>query len=883
MAKSNETKGPLGTRNKKIVLFSDGTGNSSSNPHKTNVWRAYQALDRRPGSGQIAYYDNGVGTSSFTPTAMLGLAFGFGLARNVKQIYGFLCRTYNPQTFSPYAGVIPADDIYGFGFSRGAFTIRIVMGLIASQGIIDRTLVKSERDLDRLITAAYRQFRQEAFAPSLLSYFLAPLRDFIISRWWLRRGLPPYDPEKNLGYVPRGVPSFRSRLQYTLSNAWNAVRGRERIHAPRHVGVVDAPAGYDRSSTVPFRLIKFLGVWDTVDAYGLPVDELTRAWDKIIWPLTVKDRNLSPRITKACHALALDEQRESFEPMLWNEWGGAIPFSRLKQVWFAGVHSNVGGGYPDDSLAYTSLSWMLDESGLAFLPEMHNSWREQVNFSGPVYDSRSAAANYYRYGPRDIEYLCNEKKPGLAQWLQEHILRLPFSNPNEVHIVNPRIHYSVFKRMIEQGSYAPINIPQSYEVVDRTGAPQPMQIYENREQAKERRALQALVWNKVWGRKVIYFVTLLLTTAYIAYPYFAPASGHGVANFLAPVFGMLTSVIGKLPELVGQIPGLSFAEGWAKAYKPYPFVFVIVLAILVLLIVASTTLNAKLKSEMREYWKHVIRPGPALPATPPHPARQWLARFLDNTLPTGGAFVPSPANRMSRRFWMTIEAAAVVVFLGLVVMFASRLTFIAADGFGAVCRASTTAPSQKFGETFAFDPNNPCYDTRHELVRGEEYRIEFEISDNWSDATLNADVNGWTDLNAYYAFTPFRRHLLAGWYQPVARVGETLFDRYPLSLSGEDAASTSRKALCRARQPGQQLVNPARSVDDEAKNMALHMDFTARRTGRLFLYVNDMMLFVPGLLGPFYSNNRGYACVTVFHLSAPEGASEASGGGPVSE
>ena len=66
---------------KKIALFSDGTGNSSSSPQKTNIWRAYQALDRSATSDQIAFYDNGVGTSSFTPTAVLGLAFGWGGCR----------------------------------------------------------------------------------------------------------------------------------------------------------------------------------------------------------------------------------------------------------------------------------------------------------------------------------------------------------------------------------------------------------------------------------------------------------------------------------------------------------------------------------------------------------------------------------------------------------------------------------------------------------------------------------------------------------------------------------------------------------------------------------------------------------------------------------
>ena len=110
---------------KNIVLLSDGTGNSSSKLFKTNVWRLFQMLDLRNPGRQIAYYDNGVGTSSFKPLAILGEVFGFGLKRNVIDIYSFCCRNYKP-----------GDRIYCFGFSRGAFTIRIVAGLIARQGLV---------------------------------------------------------------------------------------------------------------------------------------------------------------------------------------------------------------------------------------------------------------------------------------------------------------------------------------------------------------------------------------------------------------------------------------------------------------------------------------------------------------------------------------------------------------------------------------------------------------------------------------------------------------------------------------------------------------------------------------------------------------------------
>ena len=77
-------------------------------------------------SNQVACYDDGVGTSSFKPLAMLGGAFGIGLRRNVISLYKFACRNFRA----------PGDEIYAFGFSRGAFTIRVVIGLIIDQGLI---------------------------------------------------------------------------------------------------------------------------------------------------------------------------------------------------------------------------------------------------------------------------------------------------------------------------------------------------------------------------------------------------------------------------------------------------------------------------------------------------------------------------------------------------------------------------------------------------------------------------------------------------------------------------------------------------------------------------------------------------------------------------
>src|SRR5262245_27839154 len=136
-----------------IVLLAEGTGNSASSPFKTNVWRLYQALDIEPPPAaselprQVVYYDNGVGTENFKPLAALGGAFGIGVWQNVKDLYTFVCRNYDT-----------GDQIFGFGVSRGAFTIRLLMGLIGKCGIIKAV---SETHLSRCVEMAYEAYRRD--------------------------------------------------------------------------------------------------------------------------------------------------------------------------------------------------------------------------------------------------------------------------------------------------------------------------------------------------------------------------------------------------------------------------------------------------------------------------------------------------------------------------------------------------------------------------------------------------------------------------------------------------------------------------------------------------------------------------------------------------
>src|ERR1700741_4713226 len=90
--------------------------------------------------------------------------------------------------------------------------------------------------------------------------------------------------------------------------------------------------------------IRFLGLWDTVEAYGMPVEELKRGIDWVLWPLLFGDLFLSPRVERACHALSLDDERTTFHPLLWDEVAEAdmvaqdkVHAGRITQVWFAGV------------------------------------------------------------------------------------------------------------------------------------------------------------------------------------------------------------------------------------------------------------------------------------------------------------------------------------------------------------------------------------------------------------------------------------------------------------------------------------------------------------------------------------------------------------------
>ena len=345
---------------KTIVLLADGTGNSAAKLFKTNVWRLYKALDLSdpPPAGQqrqIAYYHDGVGTSTFKPLAILGGVFGVGLKRNVMDMYVFLCRNYEK-----------GDRIYVYGFSRGAFTARVLASLITTQGILSLP--------DRRRAASLRAGCLPALPAALQAPDLRPQGQD-------RRHQNPEGTKVGLVDVLRD-------LRDAVIRTWRKFRGSRQYDDVR------------KSNTQTN--IDFVGVWDTVAAYGLPIDELTRGIDDWVWPLSMPNFALSPKVLQARHALSLDDERDTFHPLLWDEVaeekmiaGGEAKKGRLQQVWFAGMHSNVGGGYADDSLSYGALEWMMNESagGRAALPADGKSAKRRLRATTSARSTIRAAAS----------------------------------------------------------------------------------------------------------------------------------------------------------------------------------------------------------------------------------------------------------------------------------------------------------------------------------------------------------------------------------------------------------------------------------------------------------------------------------------------------------
>lgn len=289
----------------RIAIFCDGTWNSPDTPETTHVHKLQKAVLNDPGKGQVSVYFPGIGTDDRFdgPVERFakkwgGGAFGWGLDEKVKQAYQFIAQAYS-------AG----DEIYLFGFSRGAYTARSVAGMIRKCGIVRDTTPAG-------INAAWALYRKRG-----------------------RRNHPD-----------------------TLH-----IRRERRALSPEFAtSEADLAWRRDDSRLVD---IAYLGVWDTVGARGVPVAVLGPV--AAVWNSRYKfhDMALSSLVRSARHAVALDEQRVFYAPTLWTNLDGTSGLNRgrdddphrpYQQVWFVGNHAIVGGSGKCQALAAYTLLWIME-------------------------------------------------------------------------------------------------------------------------------------------------------------------------------------------------------------------------------------------------------------------------------------------------------------------------------------------------------------------------------------------------------------------------------------------------------------------------------------------------------------------------------------------
>jgi uncharacterized protein (DUF2235 family) len=265
-----------------LIICCDGTNNSLKGP-PTNVCHLAKLADNADETRQRVFYDAGVGVDANPDmrtrigavfSRWSGSAFGTGLVDNVEQAYRELIRNY-----------ADGDRVFLFGFSRGAYTVRVIAGLLHNYGL----LRKENESESHAVVKAFQSLY----------------------------------PAKGSGFV-NGIATPEQQARFDEARR---IRNMRSVPCPVH----------------------FMGVFDTVSSLGW-------AWDPKTFPNTMK----MPNVTILRHALALDERRAKFRTnrILLSE------NADHRQMWFAGVHSDVGGGYqePRNQLSRVPLRWMLGEA-----------------------------------------------------------------------------------------------------------------------------------------------------------------------------------------------------------------------------------------------------------------------------------------------------------------------------------------------------------------------------------------------------------------------------------------------------------------------------------------------------------------------------------------
>jgi uncharacterized protein (DUF2235 family) len=329
---------------KNVVIFSDGTGQGASMPkaERTNVWKLWDATKIAAPTQQITFYDEGLGAEHKREWWRWGYdlasrATGLGISQNIKDCYTALIEHYEL-----------GDRVFLIGFSRGAFTVRSLGGVLSLCGI--------------------------------------PQRD--------SAGKNPRDPKNKKGRLALVKEAVEKVYKHYGDNQKKKERialgaeYRDRYHSIS-IGASDPPFPY------------FIGVWDTVRALGIPGSS-----GAVFWRHAFHDATLNPHVPHARQALSIDENRQIFAPEIWDEseeTPEAKALGRIKQVWFPGVHSDIGGGYSETDLSDLALEWMVHEATAVEHPLIIDTakLRLQPSYDGIQHDERTGWGRAWVEGTRE--------------------------------------------------------------------------------------------------------------------------------------------------------------------------------------------------------------------------------------------------------------------------------------------------------------------------------------------------------------------------------------------------------------------------------------------------------------------------------------------------
>ena len=324
---------------KRLIVCCDGTWNTPSQEDNgqiapTNVYKIFRAIVDQDDNGikQEKYYHTGVGTDGNKVSKILNGAFAGDLGNHIQSAYYWLGNNYTP-----------GDEIYCFGFSRGAFTVRSLAGMMNRVGLLNLSKITGKPDKEykrkwRLIKKAYTAYREGKSAQK----------------------------------------HFRNKYDDKLFDSDEEVK------------------------------IKFLGVWDTVGAAGIPDESEFLNFlfdDKSKWKF--HDNKLGDNVETGRHAMALDEIRSSFTVCRWlNRTDGSPGCHKdAKEVWFSGVHSDVGGGYAETQLSDIALDWMIKEAVDKGIGIREIDKQMHKDPKGEIHNSYKGIFASLRSRPRNIPFI----------------------------------------------------------------------------------------------------------------------------------------------------------------------------------------------------------------------------------------------------------------------------------------------------------------------------------------------------------------------------------------------------------------------------------------------------------------------------------------------